>query len=163
MKRTQLKRKTPLKAHKALRSKAGLKSRSRLKNRQKKARKRKEAYFSIFTGDMHTCYITGSTNDVEPHHIFGASRKELSEKYGFMLPLRRDWHRDTEYSIHMDRKFSVAMKMRCQEYYLRVLGKTEEDWQKEFSKWWTKEDIGKTGGSGDKGRDRGSMAAGLFF
>ncbi len=134
MKRTPLKRKTPLKSYKPLKAK------SRLKAKQKTARKLKQPYYSIFTVNMGICHITGDSQNVEPHHIFqGEANKVLSEKYGFMVPLRSDWHRKTPYSIHMDRKLNLSYKVRCQEYYINVLGKSREEWIAEFGQWWSEE------------------------
>ena len=47
--------------------------------------------WSVFTDDMDHCYFTGYPG-VERHHIFGSSRKEASEKRGFIIPLRPDLH-----------------------------------------------------------------------
>lgn len=46
---------------------------------------------SVFTDNMDCCIFTGSY-DVERHHIFGGSNRQLSEKYGFVVPLRYDLH-----------------------------------------------------------------------
>lgn len=139
--RTPLKRNNGLKRRAYLRQKTPLRTKTRLKEKQKTARKRKEPYYSIFTGDLKRCYITGGIRNVEVHHIFGAADKRMSEKYGFMLPLRRDYHRGEEYSIHENRIFSVNMKIACQNYYVNVLGKSEDEWRSEFRKWYTEEDI----------------------
>lgn len=137
-----IKRKTPLKVKHPLKARTQLKARAQLKTKQKTAKKLKEPYHSIFTKDMNICYITGDTWSVEPHHIFqGKAHKTLSEKYGFMLPLRSDWHRTAKYSIHQDRNLNVAYKMECQEYYINCLKRTKEDWHREFGKWWTEEDL----------------------
>lgn len=131
-----------LEGRKRLRQKTPLRAGGRLEARQKTARKRKEPYRSIFTDDMGKCYITGAMERVEAHHIFGAANKRLSEEYGFMVPLRWDWHREAAYSIHKDRAFSVRMKRLCQEHYVRVLGKSEDEWRSEFGRWYTEEDAG---------------------
>lgn len=137
------KRKTPLKVGHSLKARTPLKTRTRLKSKQKTARKLKSPYHSIFTEDMHVCYISGDTWNVEPHHIFqGKAYKALSEKYGFMIPLRSDWHRTAKYSIHQDRNLSIDYKIRCQEYYINCLGKTREEWLEEFGRWWTEENYG---------------------
>lgn len=142
MKQTPLKRKTPLKAKKPLQAKTTLKSyteltrKSALKSKQKTARKLKEPYHSIFTDDLNKCYITGDTQNVSVHHIFGASRKALSEKYGFLVPLREDWHTLADYSVHKDRNLSLKFRVKCEEYYINVLQKTKEEWIAEFSVWW---------------------------
>ena len=132
------------KRNKGIQRKHGIKRHTPLKARPSpKGREGKTGYFSIFTDDMRKCYVTGAKGRVEVHHIFGASDKASSEKYGFMLPLRADWHRTGDYSIHMDRGFSVRMKMECQEYYVNTLGKSQEEWRREFRKWYTEEDMGK--------------------
>lgn len=142
--KTGLKSKTPLtqytslKAQKPLATYSQLKTVVPLKSKQKTARKRKDPYFSVFTDNMHRCIITGAETNVDPHHIFSASRKEFSEKYGFMIPLRRDWHEGTEYSIHQDRDLELEWKIRCQEYWIHVLGKTKEEWLAECKKWYVK-------------------------
>lgn len=155
--KARLRRKAPLKQKKGLSGKAQikrrtpLKAKTRLKARQKTAKKTGKPYYSVFTDDMGTCYVTGATERVEAHHIFGGADKALSEKYGFMLPLRSDWHRGEKYSIHMDRGFSVRMKVKCQEHYVNVLGKSRQEWQGEFRKWYTQEDMGKGDGSDKRG------------
>lgn len=106
-----------------------------LKAKQKTAKKLNKPYESIFSTDLSVCYITGQKGAVV-HHIFGAARKTLSEKYGFLLPLRPDWHEGTNYAIHSDKKLDIKFKKYCQEYYINVLGKTREEWIAEFSKWW---------------------------
>jgi hypothetical protein len=112
------------------------KPRTSIKSKQKTAKKTKGEYFSILTSDMTRCYITGDRYNVVPHHIFGASKKAFSEKYGFILPLRSDWHTGTEYCIHKDTDMSVKYKRKCQEYWIDTLGKTKEEWIDECGKWY---------------------------
>ncbi len=151
MKKTPLKRKTPLKAHTtlksnstlkaktALKAKSTLKTKSTLKCKQKTARKLSTPYKSIFSDSLDRCYITGATTNIHPHHIFGASKKALSEKYGFILPLRADWHEGTTYSIHQDRALDLKYKCLCEKYYITTLNKTKEEWIEEFGMWWEEE------------------------
>lgn len=121
-----------------------LKQTTPIKCKQKTARKLKGPYQSIFSSNMKVCYITGDTNYVAPHHIFyGEKDKAFSEKYHFMLPLRFDWHTSANYAIHVDRKFDLDMKMKCQDYWVNELHKTPEEWRKECSKWYTEEDFQK--------------------
>ena len=129
---TRLKRKTTLKAYTKLEQKTPL------KKKQKTARKLDTPYFSIFTNDLSRCVITGEKN-AEPHHIFNGSNKALSEKYGFILPLRADWHRIAAYSIHQDKRLRNKYRIACEKYYVEILGKTREEWIKEFGMWWDEE------------------------
>ena len=41
---------------------------------------------SVFTDDMEHCIETG-TPQCHRHHIFGASNRNKSEKYGFVIPI----------------------------------------------------------------------------
>lgn len=134
--KTSLKQYTSLKAKKPLSQKSTLKSTTPIKVKQKTAQKRKEPYFSIFTEDMHCCIITGDKSCVDPHHIFSGCDKAFSEKYGFMIPLRRDWHEGTTYSIHQNRKLELEWKIKCQDYWINVLRKTKKEWLKECRMWY---------------------------
>lgn len=134
--RTSLKTKTPLKAKTGISSSATLKASSPLKSKQKTAKKLSGDYWSIFTKDMRTCFITGDTQRVHPHHIFSGGRKALSEKYGFMLPLRADWHEGTSYSIHQDRNLELKYKTLCENYWVSTLHRSKEEWIEEFGMWW---------------------------
>lgn len=88
--------------------------------------------FSVLTDDLEHCIITGDFN-IQIHHVFNGPNHDLSEKYGFMVPLRPDWHNFTSYSIHMDQKFDESMKRKAQRYYESHYG-TREQFRKEFGK-----------------------------
>lgn len=163
--KTPLKTKTPLKAKNSLRSnstlniystlqvKNGLKTKKtlrdsyaeKLKSGEKKVKnynkayKPKYKYFSIFTDDLTMCYISGSTKDsgadIHIHHIFGAANKHASEKYGFIVPLRADWHDMADYGVHFDRELDLRFRRKCQEYWLEHYG-TKEEFILIFGKWW---------------------------
>lgn len=106
-----------------------------IKCKQKTAKKLKGEYHSVFTSDMSRCIITGDKNP-HPHHIFDGPNKALSEKYGFMIPLRGDWHTLADYGIHTNRELDLEWKRKCENYYIEKLNKTKEDWINEFGKWW---------------------------
>ena len=50
--------------------------------------------FSVLTDDMEHCIITGDGN-VAIHHVFNGANRKRSKKYGFLVPLRPDWHNMT--------------------------------------------------------------------
>lgn len=149
-----LKQKTPLKAYTGLKSNSTLKAKRSLrdsyaakvkaglktpKKSYQKAYKPKYKYFSIFTNDLDTCIMTGDTKaagaDIHVHHIFGAARKAAAEKYGFIIPLRADWHDLASYSIHQDRALDLEYKRACEAYWEDNIG-TKEEFIAEFGKWW---------------------------
>lgn len=118
-------------------------SRKDLKTKQRTAKKTEGEYFSIFSSDLSICYITGDCGKnqkgmkaVVPHHVFGNAYKSKAEEYGFILPLRADWHTGQSYSIHEDRTLDLKFKRLCEDHYVNVLGKTKEEFIKEFGKWY---------------------------
>lgn len=120
----QQKQRTPLK-----------RSQKPIKIKQYTAKKLPGKYQSIFTDDIHRCYITGSTESVVPHHVFDGADKTSSELFHFILPLRSDWHTGTNYCIHNDRELMKRYQILCQEYWLGELHKTHTEWFDYFTKW----------------------------
>lgn len=93
----------------------------------------KKSLTSVFTDDMDTCIFTGSPY-VERHHIFGASNRKNSEKYGFVVPLRYDLHpngarADRRYAAEIDK----YLKEMAQTYFEEHYG-TREDFRDIFGK-----------------------------
>lgn len=70
---------------------------------------------------------------VERHHIFHHTKKEkeLSEKYGFIAPLKPQMHPNGARRTKEANGIDKDLKTRCYEYYLEHYG-TEEDFRKEF-------------------------------
>ena len=88
--------------------------------------------FSVLTSDLEHCYITGDTN-IAIHHVFGASNRKRSEHYGFLLPLRPDWHNMREYGVHFNRELDLKFKRMAQTYYEENIG-TRQVFIAEFGK-----------------------------
>ena len=89
---------------------------------------------SVFTDNMDCCIYTGSYI-VERHHIFGGCNRKKSEKYGFVVPLRPDFHPNV---VHFNRKngdIDTKLKTIAQTYYEEHIGSREE-FRKEFGKSW---------------------------
>ena len=144
MKKTPLKRKTPLKAKSTLKTKTPLKAKTKLQSKNTKPKKKSTVYkpfypyFCVFTQDLDKCIITGTTKmhgNIHIHHIFGGANKKWSEKYGFLIPLRADWHDMADYGIHFDRNLDLKYKRLCQEYWLEHYG-TKEEFIAVFGQWW---------------------------
>lgn len=88
--------------------------------------------YSTLTDDLEHCIITRSSN-VAIHHVFNGANRKLSEKYGFLVPLRPDWHNMTPYSVHMDQRFDESLKRKAQKYYETHYG-SREDFRRGFGK-----------------------------
>jgi len=55
------------------------------------------------------CFLCGTTQELESHHIFGAANRKLSEKYGLKLWLCAKHHRGNM-SAHNNREFDLSLK-----------------------------------------------------
>lgn len=91
--------------------------------------------WSIFTDNMDNCIYTGSPN-VERHHVFynmGGKMKERCEKYGFIAPLRPDYHPNGAQAGVNAKQVDLYLKQRCQRYYEAHYG-TRKQFIAEFGK-----------------------------
>ncbi len=79
------------------------------------------------------CYISGSTYNLEKHHIFGASNRKNSEKYGLTVYLTHDWHNEPPNGVHHDAKLMQEMKEMGQRAFEETHG-TREDFMRIFGR-----------------------------
>lgn len=49
------------------------------------------------------CFVSGSTANLEEHHIFGGSNRKWSEKYGLKVWLTYEFHRGNK-GVHFDKE-----------------------------------------------------------
>ena len=87
---------------------------------------------SVLVDDLQHCIVTGSP-EVAMHHVFNGPCRSLSGRYGFIVPLRPDWHNMTPYSVHINQEFDEHLKRQEQEYYEAHIG-TREQFIAEFGK-----------------------------
>lgn len=82
--------------------------------------------------DSKQCYITGDTNNLHLHHIYAGGNRKTSDKQGFTVWLRADWHNMSNYGVHFDRELDLQLKRECQrkyeethsrEEFMRLIGK----------------------------------------
>lgn len=106
-----------------------------IKSKQLTAKKTSGDYFSIF-GKSGICIFTGDKKNIVPHHIFEGPYKAASEKYGFILFMRRDYHTGYSYSIHENPKLMKKYKIICENYYVDTLKHSKEEFISEFGKWY---------------------------
>lgn len=95
-----------------------------------------EKLTSVFTSDMDHCYFTGLP-DPEIHHIFYGSRRKLSEKFGFTIPLASYLHRDAKGSVHQNPNHGpdLRLKQMAQTYFEEHIGDRDE-FREIFGKSW---------------------------
>lgn len=74
------------------------------------------------------CFITGSTNGLQEHHIFfGAGDRTLSEEYGLKVWLRWDYHiADSPHRTpHNDREVDLWLKRIAQKKFEETYSRLE--------------------------------------
>lgn len=65
------------------------------------------------------CYVTGSRQNLDRHHIYASSRRKASDRYGCWVWLRHDVHMD----LHQrDHELDLRMKRECQEQFETLYG-----------------------------------------
>lgn len=63
------------------------------------------------------CYITGSKINLHLHHIYPGSNRKISDREGFFIWLRADWHVGQMYSVHENADLMIRLKQECQKKY----------------------------------------------
>lgn len=71
------------------------------------------------------CYITGSTNNLHEHHIFPGRNRKQSEKHGFKVWLRADWHNMSDHGVHFDKALDLKLKRECQRKFEETHSRSE--------------------------------------
>jgi len=75
--------------------------------------------------DEKECYVTGDTNNLHCHHIYGGGNRQISEKNGFKVWLRADWHNMSDYGVHFNPKLDLRLKQECQRKYEETHSRAE--------------------------------------
>ena len=73
--------------------------------------------YSILQGKSKRCYFTDTeTGPLERHHIyFGVGMRQISDKHGFWVWLKPEWHRGTSGVHGRDgHKVDLRLKQDCQ-------------------------------------------------
>lgn len=58
---------------------------------------------SIITDDKH-CFLCGSAQWIEIHHIFGGANRKNSTKYGLVVPLCHYCHNEPPNGVHHNKE-----------------------------------------------------------
>lgn len=81
------------------------------------------------------CNRNGSTDPLERHHIFGGSRRKLSEKYGLVVDLcGNECHRNGKDSAHQSAATALYLHRYGQEKAMREQGWTVDEFRAVFGK-----------------------------
>jgi hypothetical protein len=81
------------------------------------------------------CYICGTTNNLECHHIFfGNPNRRLSEQYGLKVYLCHRHHNEPPTGVHYNTEIRQMLQAKAQKIAMRRYKWTIEDFIKIFGK-----------------------------
>ena len=61
--------------------------------------------------------MTGRTEGLHKHHIYGGPNRQISEKNGFYIWLTPAFHNLSDKGIHFDKSLDLSVKRACQREY----------------------------------------------
>lgn len=64
--------------------------------------------------DMDHCMICGKPYPEHHHIYFGTANRKQSDKYGYIVPLCSEHHREGKYSAHRNRELDLMLKRQAQ-------------------------------------------------
>lgn len=69
---------------------------------------------NLLQGSIAECFFTKDPVNLCIHHIFRGALRNKSTKYGCWIWLRPEWHNQTNYSVHNDKKLEMKLQAMCQ-------------------------------------------------
>lgn len=88
---------------------------------------------SLLQGREKVCYLTGRTDALHKHHIFGGPRRAVSDKHGLWVWLTAEWHNSAPYSVHRGGwEIRRRIQAECQKAYLEA--HTMDEWMQLIGK-----------------------------
>lgn len=84
--------------------------------------------YSIITNDMEHCLVCGTTQNIHKHEIFfGTGKRQLSIKYGLVVPLCGKHHNLSNVGVHFDSMLNEKLHTLGQEKAMKYYEWTTED------------------------------------
>jgi predicted HNH restriction endonuclease len=80
---------------------------------------------SIMTDDFTKCYLCGSHERIEIHHIMGGATRDKSTEYGLIVPLCRSCHDRLHFSKD-SRKLMDGLRKEAQAKFVKAY--PDKDW-----------------------------------
>lgn len=83
---------------------------------------------------MRECFLCGSHEWVERHHIFGGANRAKSDRLGLVVDLCHYCHNEPPYGVHHNGGAMLRLKQYGQKKAMLEQGWTAEDFRREFGK-----------------------------
>ena len=82
----------------------------------------------------HNCFLCGRADWLEKHHIFGASNRKNSEKYGLTVYLCHWCHNEPPDGVHFNAENMLALRKWAQKQAMENYGWDEAEFIKIFGR-----------------------------
>lgn len=83
------------------------------------------------------CYLCGKWANLERHHVYGASRRNTSERYGAVVNLCRSCHNEPLNGVHHNKMVRTALQEEMQLKLMKENNWTVHDFVQLFGKNYT--------------------------
>ena len=80
------------------------------------------------------CFLCGSQNNIERHHVFGGANRGKSERYGLVVDLCHAHHNEPPLGAHHNRETDLYLKRLFQQKAMNEQGWTEADFIRAFGR-----------------------------
>lgn len=89
---------------------------------------------SIIQKDTSKCFICGSRQWLEFHHIWGASLRNKAERYGLKVRLCHFCHNEPPKGVHQNKEIRLKLQAFAQKKAMEHYGWSIEDFISKFHK-----------------------------
>lgn len=83
---------------------------------------------------MRECFLCGSTQWIEAHHLYGGARRKKSERYGLVVDLCHYCHNEPPDGVHHNSKNMLKLHQYGQQKAMEENGWNTEDFIREFGR-----------------------------
>lgn len=80
------------------------------------------------------CFICGSYQWIEIHHVFGGANRKLSEKYGLKVPLCHYCHNEPPNGVHFNKEIRRKLQAYVQKKAMKHYGWSVDDFRAIFGR-----------------------------
>ncbi|HZJ75237.1 MAG TPA: hypothetical protein VFD25_01485 [Clostridia bacterium] len=87
------------------------------------------------------CELCRKYGEIERHHIFGGTRRAISEKYGAVINLCRSCHNEPPNGAHFNKERREGLQARGQAMVMHKQGWTKEQFRQTFGKNYIYEEV----------------------
>lgn len=89
---------------------------------------------SIIQRDDSRCYICGSRQWLEWHHVYGGGLRSVSEQYGLKVRLCHYCHNEPPNGVHQNKEIRLLLQAKVQRKAMKHYGWTVNDFIARFRK-----------------------------